>query len=210
MKNDLTNHLFEFLKRFNTYSIFDLKLIIMQKTILLLLFVSFFFTKIRAQDKSQIDKGAWLVEINTGFGEVSTSNTRFALRSIRGSSRIDWAIGGEVGYFIEDKFALKAGIGYSDLKSLNIRRTFDWKFGFKSYILGKFPLAADINGSTNEDISPIWAGFQLGYAWFVAENVSIEPGVRYALGLNDDSELVGSPNNRVKVFGANIGFTMFF
>ncbi len=149
------------------------------------------------------DQGAIVIEVNTGFGESSTSNTGFSLRLIDGNTA--YSLGGEVGYFILDDLALKAGLGYGDAGVDGIDGTFNWKVGGKYYIAGQFPVAVDANGSSGNDVSPLWIGIQGGYAWFVADNVSIEPGIRYGLGMNEDAG-----DGDFNVFGVNIGFNVFF
>jgi hypothetical protein len=36
------------------------------------------------------------------------------------------------------------------------------------------------------DENPSYVGLEAGYAWFVADNVSIEPKARYNVSMNDD------------------------
>ena len=177
----------------------------MKKLLLIAALAVFTFANVNAQDEdtNPLGEGTWLVEINTGFGEASTSNTAFSLRSVDGNTA--WGIGGEAGYFILDDLALKAGLGYGDSNIEGDDGRFNWKFGAKYYIAGKFPVAADVNGSSGNDFSPLWAGVQAGYAWFVADNVSIEPGLRYGIGLNEDAG-----DGDFNVFGVNIGFNIFF
>lgn len=165
----------------------------------------FAFVSVNAQEdeSSALSKGSWLVEANTGFGESSTANTAFALRSVDGTTA--WAIGGEAGYFIDDNLAIKAGLGYGDAGVDGIDGTFNFKVGAKYYIDGQFPVQLDLNGASGNDVTPLWAGLQAGYAWFVADNVSIEPGLRYGLGLNEDSG-----DGDFNVFSVNIGFAIHF
>lgn len=174
---------------------------------LLIIAVFFTFSIALAQDgndsSSATGEGTWLVEINTGFGEASTANTGFFLRSVDGNT--SWGVGGEAGYFVIDDLALKAGLGYNDSGVDGVDGRFNWKFGAKYYIAGQFPVAADVNGSTGNDFSPLWVGLQAGYAWFVADNVSIEPGIRYGLGMNEDAG-----DGDFNPFGVNIGFNVFF
>ncbi len=149
------------------------------------------------------DQGALVIEVNTGFGESSTSSTGFSLRSRDGNTA--YSFGGEVGYFILDDLALKGGLGYGDPGIDGVDGTFNWKFGGKYYIVGQFPIGVDVNGSSGNDFSPLWVGIQGAYAWFVADNVSIEPGIRYGLGLNEDAG-----DGDFNIFGVNIGFNVFF
>ena len=175
------------------------------KKLFLAAFAVFAFASVNAQDETSnpTSEGTWLVEINTGFGESSTANTGFSLRSIDGNTA--YSIGGEAGYFVIDDLAIKAGLGYSDLGIDGLDGTFNWKLGAKYYIASQFPVAVDVNGASGNDVSPLWVGLQAGYAWFVADNVSIEPGIRYGLGMNEDAG-----DGDFNVFGVNIGFNIFF
>ena len=51
--------------------------------------------------------------------------------------------------------------------------------------------------------NPSWLGLGAGYAIFLGENVSIEPGLRYNLTMNEDF----SDEN---IFQFNIGFALHF
>jgi len=172
------------------------------------------------EGRSATSKGSFLIEANTGFGEVSMANTSIIYRSGDGGG--EWAIGGEAGYFVMDNFALKAGLGFSDLGGAdNVSGEFHWKLGAKYYIASRFPFQVDLNGSKRTfgddpdndpntppvetpNATPLWLGLQVGHAWMVADNVSIEPGLRYGIGLNDDADNIGSD------FGFNVGFNIFF
>lgn len=165
-----------------------------------------------AQDDegSPMTKGNIVIEVNTGFGEASTANTALYIKNGDGGGT--YGIGGEFGYFLLDNFALKVGLGYQDPSADdNIASEFNWKLGAKYYIASKFPFQADINGAmrtygddpVTANTSALWFGVQGGYAWLLADNVSLEPGLRYATPLNDDA---GDDS----VFGLNIGFNIYF
>ena len=177
----------------------------MRKLFLLPLFVMVTLMSVNAQDGEQTSQGNWLVEINTGFGESSTSNTAFSFRSTDGITA--WSIGGEAGYFVADDLAIKAGLGYSnfDVDGLDSQSAFNWKIGAKYYISGQFPVGVDLNGASSDGFSPLYLGLQAGYAWFVADNVSIEPGIRYGYGLNEEAG-----DGDFNIFGVNVGFNIFF
>ncbi|UNY98692.1 hypothetical protein MQE36_16640 [Zhouia spongiae] len=153
-----------------------------------------------AQDGSATAKGSILVEANTNFGMGHAANTGFYFSSNDGNTA--WNIGAEGGYFIQDDLAIKAGLGYGDLGE-NIDGEFSYKIGAKYYINSMIPVQLDLNGSTGNDSNPIFVGLQGGYAWFLADNIAIEPGVRYDLDLNDDAE-------GADAFSLNIGFSLFF
>ena len=178
----------------------------MKKLVLLILILAFMPVAVQAQDEdggSATGEGTWLIEINTGFGEASTANTGFFLRSVDGNTA--WGIGGEAGYAVIDDLFVKAGLGYADAGIDGIDGQFSWKFGGKYYIAGSFPVGIDLNGAAGNDFTPLFLGLQAAYAWFVADNVSIEPGLRYGFGLNDDAG-----DGDANVFGVNVGFNIFF
>jgi hypothetical protein len=173
--------------------------------VVLMIFVSF---NINAQDEnSPTDEGSWLIEANTGFnsaGEMGlfqhTANTGFGLTSIDGTTI--WSLGSEIGYFVMDDLAIKVGLGYTDFDGESV---FSYKIGAKYYISGNIPFQVDINGASIKDFdeNPLWLGLQGGYAIFFGENVSIEPGLRYSLSMNEDFTDEG-------IFDFRVGFALHF
>ncbi|MFT4698429.1 MAG: hypothetical protein ACI9SJ_001578 [Flavobacteriaceae bacterium] len=177
----------------------------MKKLLFFAAFAVFAMTTSFAQEEGGGDptsQGAWVIEVNTGFGESSTSNTGFSLRSVDGNTA--YGLGAEAGYFIMDDLALKAGLGYNDSGADGVDGMFNWKFGGKYYIAGQFPVGIDVSGASGNDVSPLWLGFQAAYAWFVSDDVSIEPGFRYGMGMNEDAG-----DGDFDVFGVNIGFNFY-
>ena len=67
------------------------------------------------------------------------------------------------------------------------------------------PVTLDLTGASIEDAeeNPMWLGIGAGYAWFLGNNVSIEPGLRYNHSLNEDFTDEG-------VFQFNVGFALHF
>lgn len=109
-----------------------------------------------------------------------------------------------------DDLELKAGIDYSSFDldfdgSDDAVTSFNWKVGAKYYINSQFPVQVDLNGSSNDGFSHLFLGIQGGYAWFVADNVIIEPELRYGLGLNEEAG--DGDRNPCSI---NIGFAFFF
>jgi hypothetical protein len=161
----------------------------MKKLFFTALILCVVLTTVEAQDANPTSKGSWLIEANTGFGGGNTgaahsANTGFGLYSIDGTTV--WAIGAEGGHFIADDLALKLGLGYTDLDGLTI---FTYKVGAKYYVNSTIPFQVDLTGASSDsfgDENPLWVGLQGGYAIFIADNVSIEPGLRYNLSLNSD------------------------
>jgi len=162
----------------------------------------FAFTISNAQEQTsnaqnQIAKGKWLVEVNTGFGS-GVGSTSFGLTSSDGDTVYN--IGAEGGYFLIDNLALKLGLGFGDDSSKSV---FSYKVGGKYYVVGKFPVEVSYNGVSYEGAgkNPSYVGMQAGYALFLGNNVSVEPGVRYNVSTND---YYGND------FQFNVGFALHF
>ncbi|MFN3137867.1 MAG: hypothetical protein ACE37L_09285 [Allomuricauda sp.] len=135
-----------------------------------------------AQDdngSSALSKGSWIIEANTG--SWTTGNTSFSLVSSDGFTA--YSVGMEGGYFVSDNLAIKAGLGYSGGDGL--LDSFNYKVGAKYYIIGQIPVGIDFTGTSIDGDGASWVGVQGGYAWFVANNVSIEPTLRYNATLDD-------------------------
>ena len=160
----------------------------MKKYIFFLLTTIAFVTMTQAQNGEPTSKGSWLIEANTGFGggetrSAHTANTGFGLISSDGTTI--WSIGAEGGYFLANDLALKIGLGYSDFDGTSI---FSYKAGAKYYINSSIPVQVDITGASSDIFfeNPLWLGLQGGYAIFLNNTVSVEPGIRYNLSLNND------------------------
>jgi hypothetical protein len=161
------------------------------KKVMLALVVLVSSNLISAQDKKgtgdgQTVKDKWLIEANTGFGS-GVGTTSFGLVSEDGTT--SWNVGAEAGYFVIDDLALKVGLGYGDDGSdLEGSSAFAYKIGAKYYIVSQFPVELSYNGVSIKDYdeNPSDVGFQAGYAWFLSSTVSLEPGIRYNLSLNND------------------------
>ncbi|EMQ93936.1 hypothetical protein D778_01346 [Xanthomarina gelatinilytica] len=180
----------------------------MKKILLIAAVAVFGLSKVNAQESGsnggQTDKGSILVEANTGFGGAHSSNTGFALTSIDGDT--GWNVGVEGGYFIIDNLAIKAGLGYGDYSSEdNIDGMFSYKIGAKYYIIGMIPVQVDLNGASGNSFSPMYVGGQAGYAWFLNEHVSVEPGLRYDFGMNEDAG-----DGDFNPLSVRIGFALHF
>ncbi len=156
------------------------------------------FTVASAQDGNggQTAKGKWLIEANTG--SIATGNTSFSLASVDGNTA--WSIGAEAGHFVADDLAIKAGIGYNDNGVTD--GTFVYKIGAKYYVASQFPVGLDFTGASVDGNNANWVGIQGGYAWFLGDNVSLEPALRYNVTLDE--------NKAESAFQALIGFALHF
>ena len=144
-----------------------------------------------------LSEGSWVVEANTGFGQFSPAQIGVALKSSNGNTA--FRIGAEAGYFVIENLAIKAGLGYTS--EGNSQNTFNYKLGLKYYVIGQIPLQVDFNGASSDGNSANAVGLQGGYAWFVAPNVSLEPGIRYDIGFKEGQK---------GVFSGNLGFAIHF
>src|SRR5690606_19806725 len=183
-----------------------IKNLIMKKTFFIAVLALFGFGA-NAQDggNGATAKGKYLIEANTGFGGGSnmfahSANTGFGLMSLDGTTI--WSVGAEGGYFVMDNLAVKAGLGFTDNDGSTI---FSYKVGAKYYIIGSIPVQLDFTGASIKDFNenPLWLGIQGGYAIFLNDFVSVEPGLRYNLSLNEDFTDEG-------MFEFRIGFALHF
>ncbi|MDB4178552.1 porin family protein [Flavobacteriaceae bacterium] len=149
---------------------------------------------------AQTSKGTILVGTNIGNAMVGGTNIGFT--STDGESIL--SIGADAGYFIMDDLAIKVGLGYSS-DSASDTNTFAYRLGAKYYLMGKLPLTVDFTGASIKDLdeNPSWLGLGAGYAIFLTENISLEPGLRYNLTMNDKF-------TEENVFQFNVGFALHF
>lgn len=145
-------------------------------------------------------KGKWLVEANTNFGVLSPANTSVSVYTSNGTTL--FKIGGEAGYFVANNLAIKLGLGVTSASGGgNSASAFNYEIGAKYYIASMFPVQVDFNGLSASGSSTNAIGLQGGYAWFVAPNVSIEPGIRYDFSTEQGGD---------GLFSGNIGFALHF
>lgn len=151
--------------------------------------------------KDKFQRGKWLIEVNTGFGE-HVGSTSLSLTS---SNRVTaYNIGAEGGYFIKNNLALKLGLGYGDNGIKGEETPIAYKIGAKYYFKSMIPIELSYNGVGigDKDANPTYLGLQAGYALFLGKNVSIEPGIRYNVATHKQYY----DNN----FQFNIGFALHF
>jgi len=184
----------------------------MKKLIFTVLTALLITTSSQAQETpTALQKGKWMVETNLNpFSSIGTTGLLYN----KTKNTEAWGIGGETGYFISDQFAIKAGIGYNKSElDINIneeyftRKTtsFSYKIGAKYYIINAIPVQIDLGGiKENNAKQNLIFGGQVGYAWFINNNIIIEPQIRYNLSNGDN----GYQNDNV--FSARIGFSLHF
>lgn len=171
--------------------------------------VAVFGFTMNAQDDSasgQTSEGKWLIEANTGNAMLGTTGIYFSSQD--GNSSYNVGIDG--GYFIMDDLAIKAGLGFggTSFDGGGSASSFAYRLGGKYYVNSMIPVTLDLTGASGDAVeinneNPMWLGIGAGYAWFIGDNVSIEPGVRYNHSLNEDYTDKG-------VFQVNVGFALYF
>ena len=169
-----------------------------------LLFAAFMIIglTINAQEDTSTptEKGKILIEVNTGARTIG--NTGGYIRS--NDYGTFWSLGFEGGYFTIDNLAVKLGLGYYyGSESVD---ALEYKIGAEYYIKGIVPIGIDFTGvsyfSENyPNSNSNWLGLQGGYAYFLGENVSIKPALRYNIGLEDGQK---------GLFQGLIGFALYF
>jgi hypothetical protein len=99
------------------------------KKLIVAAFAVFAFS-LNAQD-GKTSKGSWLVEANTG--NEMLGNTGFYFASLNGASTYNLSLDG--GYFVMDKLAIKAGLGYGgeSPKEGDGTNTLSYRLGAKYY-----------------------------------------------------------------------------
>ncbi len=179
------------------------------KKIILTVAAVFAFGLANAQDKKesnggQTSKGKWLIEANTGNAMLGTTGIYFSSQD--GDSTLNLGLDG--GYFIMDDLAIKAGLGYGN-DSAASTSSFSYRIGAKYYVKSMIPVTLDLTGASGDAVeniageTPMWLGIGAGYAWFVSDNISIEPGLRYNHSLNENY-------TDKAVLQFNVGFALHF
>ncbi len=175
----------------------------MKKLFLLSIIAVFGITGLNAQGEGgQTAEGKILIEANTGNAMIGSTGIMFS--SSDGDSSFNLGLDG--GYFIMDDLAIKAGLGYGSQSQGDFdTNTISYRLGGKYYVNSMIPVTLDLTGASIKDLdeNPLWLGIGAGYAWFLGDNVSIEPGIRYNHSLNEDFTDEG-------VFQVNIGFALYF
>ena len=178
----------------------------MKKLLLSAAIAVFAMRNINAQDGGQTSKGKILIEANTG--NAMLGNTGIYFTSSDGNSEYNLGLDG--GYFIMNDLALKVGLGYGGASADggDSASSFSYRLGAKYYVKSMIPVTLDVTGASGDAVeaageTPMWLGVGAGYAWFLGDNVSIEPGIRYNHSLNEDYADKG-------VLQVNVGFALYF
>ena len=115
---------------------------------------------------------------NTGLGYTSSEE---------GVKTFNVGLNG--GYFVATNLAVKAGVGYGNVRMNEETISESWSFrsGLEYNILGYLPIEVAWTGSMtpNTEINPSYLSSQIGYNWYFDSNFAMKPLVRYDRSLNE-------------------------
>ena len=174
-----------------------------------LMLFSLVFAQAQEEKVEQISEGKFFIEFGTSFGEANLYSGS-SINFYNDGDMSSYNVGLLGGYFIMDNFALTGSVGHGNIRT---SETFSWGLGAKYYLLDRLPLSINLNGSSFDKpdpflsgkARPLYLGFQAGYAFFIGDNVSIEPTLRYATGIREDAF-----GNKYNIFSFNVGFSFYF
>ncbi len=174
----------------------------MKKVVFTIFMVAVAYTANSQENNGQTAKGKFLIELKTQVGGVGGSLTNTGFSFVNSNGYSSWSAGLDGGYFIADNFALKAGFGYAD-SNHGGSSVFTYKLGAKYYLNGKIPFEIDLSGSNMDYLvdKPLFLGLSGGYAFFLGDKLSIEPGLKYIAPLNNKDFLNSG-------FQFNVGFSI--
>lgn len=115
------------------------------------------------------------------------------------------------GYFLINDLSLDVGLfynrekvdGYKDADS-----QLGAEIGARYYLPFKLVFGASFDVivyDSGESVTGTGFNLKAGYAWFVKDNIAIEPGVQYRIGLSDEDD--GTKCNN---FGVKVGLSFYF
>lgn len=134
------------------------------------------------------------------IGVGTTSPTGMNFSTVRDSGVRNYQVGLEGGHFLVNKLAVVAGAGYNVTRVKDVGTTdeaISYKAGFKYYVENVLPVQVDYNGVDNLN----YVGTELGWAFKLANNFTLEPKVRYDFALKNEEK---------DRFTAGFGFNYFF
>jgi hypothetical protein len=157
----------------------------MKKILILLLICFCSYSTIQAQDSDGFSrKGKILVE--TGYNLIASTFRGTGASIIVSDGETITSIGAEMGYFLQENFALKFKLSIVDLgfggtvTALGV--------GGKYYIAGKVPFEFAVGLLTGDGIDAFNGNLSIGYAVNLAHNILLEPSLGLLAG---EDELFG-------------------
>ena len=153
-----------------------------------------------ATASAQFEQGAKsLTARTTGLGFESVSNDGNAMYS-----KFNLGVAGT--YFVIDKLAVVAGVDVNYVKpdGIDATTTIDFEVGARYYVWEALFAGVSYVGEsvTDEDLQSN-VKINVGYTWYLTENVFFEPTLYYQLGFAPEE-------NKINVFGLQVGIGVNF
>jgi hypothetical protein len=174
------------------------------KRILFILAVSLFTVSAMAQtEKGKIRLGGDL--------DLSFLNVKPDIDGAKATNTFNLGVNG--GYFVIDNLSVNAGLAFGYEKAGgddDAATAFGFSLGARYYLQSKIFFGGDfdiISSKYGDEDSFTGTGFtpSIGYAWFVKDNIAIEPALGYRLGLSNKDD-----GTKFNGFGLNIGLSVHF
>lgn len=148
---------------------------------------------------AQTEMGNYVLETAV-LSNNTTPNTGLGYTSVDGGSKV-FNVGLNGGYFVGNNLALKAGVGYGEVK--DVVQTWSFRTGAEYHIVGRVPVELAWTGSSTKGAAdnPSYLSTQIGYNWFVSKNFGVKPLFRYDFSLKDSYQDVTS---------VGVGFGYYF
>jgi len=138
-------------------------------------------------------KGKVLIEV--GYNAIGGFNTGTGIGMLVVDGETLSSVGGNVGIFLSERFALKLAIGLLAVENSNIS---NFSAGCKYYIINKIPVELGVGIlNAGKGISP-YGKLNFGYAGKLADNILLElsPGIMLF------------PNNNNGILELKLGFSL--
>ena len=91
-------------------------------------------------------------------------------------------------YFVADNLAVTAGLGFNYLKQGDFidSNTFNFEIGGRYYFYQALYGALAYEGSKSKDVDmESWGKLEVGYTYYITDNVFFEPALYYKMGFGD-------------------------
>ncbi|EAY30655.1 outer membrane beta-barrel protein [Microscilla marina] len=177
------------------------------KKLTLLVVLIFVALNLQAQN-NHYAKGRWMLGGNIAFVNATFENTINGVTT--SSTQNVFNISPQVGYFITPGFALTLN---TDFNFSNVANTVSLQPGVRGYVVKDLFLAGRVGwGQTNvKDSNTEVSNFNwqvgVGYSFFLAPNVALEPGLYYQY--TRDTNSVSSSENVSRVINLGLGLRVF-
>jgi len=170
------------------------------------LFILVLFTTVTMGAMAQTEAGKMRLGGSTNLSFLNTKHAGYD------DAMSEFEINANAGYFIIDKLSLDLGLqfGYEKEGDYDADKAFLGEIGARYYLPGNFFLGASfdilsIKSGDDTAYTGTGANLKAGYAWFVKDNIAIEPAVGYRIGLTNEDD-----GTKFDQFSIKLGISVFF